>query len=276
MDCFQNIVGVEACSNSVSTSGLWINGKLGLPGININNAARSVDGETISGFELLEGCVMNASSEIVLLATEHLSKYFQFNTVVQDYSSSNNGAYTTNPPNLYIQIRDECRKYTSFYIDTMTFLSTDTQTAVLTINGTNYNLSLVANTSYTMEVNLSFNADLTISIVGTNIRTLDSFFDGLIQQRCDENLFWCQYKKELAMAIRYMAAHLFFKEVELTDRFNLYTTMSKENAKSESLFNYNKSMQYLKSGIEKIKNIVSRENCCCITCSSINFTYAKP
>lgn len=276
MDCFKNIVGVEACANSVSTSGYWINGKLGLPGININNAARSVDGETISGFELLEGCVMNASAEIVLLATEHLSKYFQFNSVVQSYSYSNNGEYIDNPPITFLQLRDDCRKYTSFYIDTLTFLSTDTQTAVLTINGTNYNLDLVANTPYTMEANLSFNSDLTISIVGTNIRTLDSFYDGLIQQRCDENLFWCQYKKELAMAIRYMAGHIFFKEVELTDRFNLFTSMSKENAKSESLFNYNKSMQYLNSGIEKIKSIVSRENCCCISCSSINFTYAKP
>jgi len=276
MGCFTNIVGVEGCTNAESTTGYWINGLKGLPGISIKSASSVADSETISGFELLKSCIENASQEIVLLATNQLAEYFTFGSIIKSFDYFNSGDAVTNPTALSLTLNEYCSKYTSFYVDTLTIKSTNSQTAVLTINGVNSDVVLVANIDTVVDVNASYNSNLDISIIGTNILYNTSFFKGTIQQKCDEDLFWCQFKKELAPAIRYLAGEWYYKEIIATDRYNLTTIKNQEIAVSlisEFVISRNK---FLKHAIESIKKFVGRENCCCITCNTIEYTYAKP
>ena len=115
-----------------------------------------------------------------------------------------------------------------------------------------------------------------MSIAGTNIMTDTAFFRGVIQYKCSEDKFWCTYKKDLAMAIKYLAGAMFFAEIINTDRYNLTTSNDKETASS----NYNRCEQkansFLKSSINKIKNNISKETCPCLSCTDINYTFAKP
>lgn len=277
MNCFDNIIGVEGCNGSTSTSGLYINGVNGIAGINIKTASNSADSETISGYELLKGCISNATIEIINLATSELSKFFQFNTVIETYKYTNYAQipqYTDNPPAFLLSDLISYDTYIKYYIDSLIFQSTDTQAAVLTINGTNYPINLVANTPYTFNVNASFSS-LNISLVGTNIMYNTSFFDGYIQTRCDEEYFWCMYKKELAPAIRYLAATLFFEEVISSDRYNL-TTLNNESVKTNYELNNNKFKVHLSSAIQKIKNSLGNNDSICLSCNSLSYKYAMP
>jgi hypothetical protein len=274
INCFENIIGVIGCKGAESTSGLYLNGTEGIEGISIKTASLSADSETITGHDLLKGCIKKASTEIILQASEKLSRYFQFNTILDSYTYLNNGVATTNPPALLFPF-DSYNLYSCYYIDTLVFKSSDSQTAVLTINGVNQNLTLVANTDYVLQVNKEYYDSLTIQITGTNIYTNTSFFNGIIQKRCSEDKFWCMYKKELAMPIKYLAGSMFFAEVINSDRYNLVTFTNKELASD----NYTRcdamAKKYLTSAIEKIKNSIPN-SCGCLKCTDINYSYAKP
>lgn len=277
MGCFDNIIGVVGCDGSTSTSGLWLNGANGIAGVNINTASKSVDSETISGATLLKACVQNASTEIVQLFITELSKYWQFGTILQNYNYTLGSSLVSGEKSLNLAINTDCARYTSFYIDTLTFKSSEVKTDFsVTINDIEYIFDLEADVPYQLEVNKSYHEDLSISINDTNMYYGTSFFSGLIQYRCDEDLFSCQFKKELAPAIRYMSAHLYFKEITSSDRFNLATTMGLERAKENEDYNYKKSMQSLSDAINKVKNFLSTENCCCLKCTDIKYTYSTP
>lgn len=274
-NCFDNIIGVIGCKGAESTTGLYINGSEGIEGISIKTASLSADSETISGHELLKGCIKKATTEIILQASEKLSRYFQFNTVLNNYTYVNNGLPQTNPDALTF-LFDSYNLYSCYYINTLTFRSADTQTAILTINGVAQNIDLIANTDLLVQVNTEYFDALTIQITGTNIYTNTSFFSGVIQKRCSEDKFWCMYKKELAMSIRYLAGSMFFAEVVNSDRYNLTTFTNRELASD----NYTRcdamAKRYLISAIEKIKNNISSSNCGCLKCTDINYSYAKP
>lgn len=273
-NCFDNIIGVKGCTDTTSTSGLYINGVEGVEGISLKTASNSADSETISGQNLLKGCIKKASTEIISLATAELSKYFQFNSVIRNYKFFNDGTPITNPTQLSMSIGDNI--YSAFYIDTIEILSTDSQTAILTINGTNHDVDLVANVVSQVMINDEFSDELTMSIQGTNIMYDTSFFKGVIQHRCSQEKFWCMYKKDLALSIKYLAGSMFFAEVLNTDRYNLTTNLDNEKTSA----NYNRclglSTKYLKTAIETIKNSVSNERNCCLKCNDTLYTYAKP
>jgi len=188
INCFENIVGVIGCKGTESTSGLYLNGTEGIEGISVKTASLSADSETITGHDLLKGCIKKATTEIILQASEKLSKYFQFNTVLNNYTYLNNGATITNPPVLLFPF-DSYNLYSCYYIDTLVFKSSDSQTSVLTINGVNQNIILVANTDYVLKINKEYFDSLSIQITGTNIYTNTSFFNGIIQRRCSEDKF---------------------------------------------------------------------------------------
>lgn len=278
MGCFDNIVGVHACEDAISTSGLWLNGVYGLPGISIPVAAKAADSETHTGGDLLKGCIVNATSEIALLATQELSKYFQFNSIIDSYqylintTNAVSGLQTFN-----LQLRKDCQKYTSYYIDNLYVKSAIDQSGVIVvINGDTVSFDMVAEVIYTLEVNKKYNADLVITVTGDQIYTSTTFFGGTIQQKCDEDLFWCQFKLDLAMPVKYFAGVKFAEEVLATDRFNLATTMGHDTWASFRDLWIKQYKEYLDGAVEKIKTFIASENCCCITCSSIKYTYQLP
>ena len=152
-NCFDNIIGVHGCTTTTSTSGLYINGVEGIEGISLKTASNSADSETINGQELLKGCIKKASSEIIVLASESLSKYFQFNSVINSYKFFNKGTAQNNPPDVVLDMNEYYSLYSCFYIDTISILSTETQTALLDINGVTYPVELVANISKEVVIN---------------------------------------------------------------------------------------------------------------------------
>jgi hypothetical protein len=278
MNCFENIVGVHACIDAPSTSGLWLNGPYGLPGINIDVASKVSDIETHTGGDLLKACIVNATDEIVLKANEQLSQYFQFNSIVDSYEYyMNTDSVVSGVQTFNLQLRQDCQKYTSYFIDSLFVKSSTTQSGVtVSINGVVSTFDMVADTVYELVVNQSYNADLQIIIDGVDIYTSTTFFSGTIQQRCDDNLFWCQFKKEMAMPIKYYAGVKFAEEVLSTDRYNLANTLGIDTWRSNRDLWIIQYRSFLKGAIESIKTFVGRENCCCISCSSIKYTYQIP
>jgi hypothetical protein len=275
-NCFENIVGVKGCTDTTSTSGLYINGVEGIEGISLKTASNSADSETISGQQLLKGCINKATTEIQFLASEELSRYFQFNSVINSYKFFNNGTAQTNPTDVVLYLNDYYSLYSSYYIDTISILSTDTQTAILDINGITYNVDLEANVSKDVLINTEFYETLTISILGTNIMTDTAFFRGIIQYRCSEEKFWCTYKRDLALSIKYLAGAMFFAEVLNSDRYNLTTSNDREMASSNYSRCEKTAKNYLKTSINKIKNSIANETCPCLRCTDIDYTYIKP
>lgn len=277
MGCFDNIVGVEGCENTESTSGLWLNGLNGIAGVNVLTGANVADQETQTGHRLLVACVQNASKRIITLALEEMSKYWLFGSIIRDYNYINVGSYVDGLQTLSLSLNSDCRKYTSFYIDTLTFLANnDITDFTVYINGTAFVMDLVRNIPYTLTVNQSYNEDLTITINSNSISTGTSFFSGIIQQRCDKDLFFCQFKKELAEPIQFLSAHLFFQEATSSDRYNLATTMGFERYKDKEVLYYNMALNSLKVSLSTIKNFLSNERCCCLKCNDTIYTHGLP
>lgn len=277
MGCFDNIVGVEGCENTESTSGLWLNGLNGIPGVTILTGAQVADQETQTGHRLLVACVQNASKRIITLALEEMSKYWLFGSIIRDYNYTNVGSYVDGVQTLELSLNTDCRKYTSFYIDTLTFLANDDITgASLYINGTLYTFDLARDVPYVLQVNESFTDDLSITMNENGISTGTSFFSGNIQQRCDKDLFFCQFKKELAEPIQFLSAHLFFQEATSSDRYNLATTMGLERYKEKEVLYWNMTLNSLKVSLSTIKNFLSNERCCCLKCNDTIYTHGLP
>lgn len=275
--CFENIVGVVGCEKTISVSGLWLNGMNGLPGVNVLVGANVADVETQTGLNLLNACVENASQRIITLATEEMSRYWQFQSVLREFRYTNEGIPVSGLQTLTLELNDYCKEYTSYYINSLTFLSTDTQTGVVVqVDGKDYTIDLEANVNYVLTLNASYNEDLTITINGTNIMTGTSFFNGAIQRKCDKDLFFCRFKMELAEPIQFLSAHLYFKECWTTNRYNLDANMNKENAQEQDKYYWNLALSSLRVSLNTIKNFLANEQCGCLRCNDVQFTYTHP
>lgn len=287
--CFENLIGIDGCSVSNPDSGLWLNGKYGLPSVDLATASSVVDSETQTGINLLVGSRYRAILETISDAKSELSKYYQFNNIAEVINY--NGLYNT-----YTGVQD----YTFYNYDdllqlsikTMQFRSATNSTKTLTIieDGISRTISVVclSNQVTTVTINalaqstLEFNIDL-----GTDIFTSGKMFANFtLKKVCSDDAFWCNFKQELGLAIQYKAGYNVMHEIASTNRFNggfskevavanmslWYGTYNSNNGKFEG----GEYQKYLESAINSIKNGLNSINSCCLTCNKPKMVYVKP
>lgn len=289
-ECFEKYLGIEGCNEDEPINGLYINGSKGLAGINLVSAGAIADEETQSGLNLLRGCRSSAIFETISDAKIELSRYFDFNKVIETFY--NNPTQGFRYGDFYFQkfistgykyAKIECKeiKIISQGIETIT-IEIEEDEVVRTINA---NLIVGVNT-ITINAN-AFNSFELRTTTSVPIRYDGlTFFEGTIQLKCKDEAFWCAYAEELALAVRYKTGYLYMNEIVSSNRFN--AEIQKEVAignmqlwyggynANNGRFEGGEYHKFLNSAIQTIKNSLVNDNDYCITCSQIKHLYARP
>lgn len=289
-ECFEKYLGIEGCNEDEPVNGMYINGSKGLAGISLISASNIADEETKSGLSLLKGCRHNAIIDTISDAKIELSRYFEFNKILHKHYY-NPTLYSRSGIFNYFIDNSSIYKYSKIEVSTITIVSKGVETITLTIeedkNVRTLSVDLVVgNNVVTINSTANFRFELSITTSVEIIYDSESFFRGTILVRCDDELFWCAYASELALAMRYKTGYLYYNELISSTRLN--TTIDRNTALTNmqmwyGVYNQNNGrfeggeyQKYINSAVQTIKNSLINDNDACIVCNQIKHLYAKP
>ena len=289
-ECFEKYLGIEGCNEDAPLNGLYINGSKGLAGINLLSAGAIADEETQTGMNLLKGCRTSAILETIADAKIELSRYFEFNKVIETFYNNPTQGYRDG----YFFFQKYIHtgyKYAKIECKEIKIISQGIETINIEIeeDGVIRTISVdlvVGSNTITINSNAFNSLELrTTTSVPIRYDGL-TFFEGTIKLVCKDEAFWCAYAEELALCVRYKTGYLYLSEIVSSNRFN--AEIQKESAEimmqkwygaynpNTSKFEGGEYHKYLKSAIQTIKSALNNDNDYCIACSQIKHLYAKP